>query len=685
MDWMRTKASRLMQADYERSSRSGLPRDEAASGEMFMDGSLPEEISFRRLQGEEPSFADEPGIKSAPGEALSRRGRELDSVADAERAPESVSQSVPSGKRSETEARADGALRKNDAFMEGSAVGAYDREAYLAGRRAAYGQAQTGGRGTHPLSRQGQEARAFSASETARREYGGRYDAVSPHGGHEVSRSASVFRAGDKARPAASIPRHYAKTELRSQRYGGLRHTLGDALDLDLNFDLADSRRLNFPLILIVAAMLCFGLVMLYSASMTRGFSNSGNPAEFVQRQLLFTGLGVAAMTLFSWMNVRRLDKVFWGIIYYFVTLFLLLIVLVPSIGRLVNGQRRWLSIPGTPITFQPSEIAKVGVIFCLAVYYGEIKRRRDAGGFQTKYPHRQKWLDGFLDIVFPFGIVMSWCLPISFQSHMSAVGIMLFMTLIVFLLNAIPLRSWIFGGTQLLALLLVLVFAVYAFLPFLPKNFSRRWDHLAQRINIFTESSEATEGDIYQTEQAEIAIGSGGMFGLGLGQGRQKYNYLPENHNDYIFSSLVEELGFVGGFTVIALFIALLAVGLGISMRTRDRYGLTLAGGFTILLCTQAVLSVAVNVGTFPPTGISLPFFSYGGSANSIFLTMVGMLLSISRYNRKTAEELAARREKQLRAEEQKARRAYAAAPSLSRTGGRRGGEPSSRTQLRP
>lgn len=454
--------------------------------------------------------------------------------------------------------------------------------------------------------------------------------------------TAEVLRSQAKYKNKEKFNLDLSKSDLRSFRYSDLSKNINNSDELLRDLNLSDSSRLNIPLIIVVVCMLCFGLVMLYSASMTRGFQESGNTADFVIRQLIFSIIGIVSMSIFSLFDVRKLDKMFVAIVYYFITLMLLLLVLVPGIGRLVNNQRRWLPIPGTGITFQPSEISKVGVIFCLAVYFGEIKRRRDRGYYISAHPHKQKWLDAFLDITFPFLIVLSWCIPISFQSHMSAVGIMLFMTFIVLLLNGLPIRSWIFGGLQLLAVGLVMVIIIYAVMPFLPSNFSNRWSHLVQRINIFTESEEATEADVYQTQQAEIAIGSGGLTGLGLGQGKQKYNYLPENHNDYIFSSIVEELGFVGGISVIILFLILLAIGLGISLRTRDRYGLTLSGGITILLVTQAILSISVNVGTFPPTGISLPFFSYGGSANLIFLSIVGILLSVSRYNRSTAERLA-------------------------------------------
>ncbi len=398
----------------------------------------------------------------------------------------------------------------------------------------------------------------------------------------------------------------------------------------------------NLALIVVVVCMLCFGLVMLYSASMTRGIQENESSNYFILRQGVFTFMGIIIMGLLGSFNVGKLDKAGWAILYYLFTLFLLTIVLVPSIGRLVNGQRRWLPLPFAGRTgFQPSEIAKIGVIFCLAVYFSQVNRLRAKGAFIAAHPHRQPWLDGFIDIFVPSSLILFWCLLISLQSHMSAVIIILFMTFVVFSMNQLKLRSWICGGLEVLCLLLVLLFIFLAISPLLPAKFSNRWNHVVQRINIFTESDEATEDDLYQTEQAEIAIGSGGWTGLGLGNGRQKYNYLPENHNDYIFSSIVEELGFLGGLAVIALFLIYLYLGLKLSLQTNNSFDRSLAGGFTFLICIQGFLNIAVNVGAVPPTGISLPFFSYGGSANLIFLATVGVLLSISRFRVVTRQQL--------------------------------------------
>ncbi|MDO5733258.1 MAG: putative peptidoglycan glycosyltransferase FtsW [Eubacteriales bacterium] len=433
--------------------------------------------------------------------------------------------------------------------------------------------------------------------------------------------------------------RRYGQRVHSSSRQRQIReksvYTSSSTKSMRQRWDLGSHNALSTALLVIVIAMLCFGLLALYSASMTRSLSEGNQPTYYFSRQFVFTGIGVIFMFLVSIIDIDLFKNRYFGYVVYAFTLFLLLIVLHPSIGREVNSQRRWLPLPGIPrLGFQPSEIAKIATIFCLSLYFSEVRRLRRLGAFIAAHPHKQKWLDGFVDIFVPTMAIFLWCVLISLQSHMSAVTIILIMTFIIFCMNSLPWRSWFHGGLELLAAMTIFLVLVLVMRPLLPANFSQRWDHLARRINVFTDSNEATEADIYQTEQAEIAIGSGGLTGLGIGAGRQKFNYLPENHNDYIYSSIVEELGFIGGAALVVLFIAFLYVGLRISARAPTIFQFCLVGGFSFLICLQAILSVAVNVGAFPPTGISIPFFSYGGTANTVFLVTVGINLSIARHS---------------------------------------------------
>jgi cell division protein FtsW len=155
---------------------------------------------------------------------------------------------------------------------------------------------------------------------------------------------------------------------------------------------------------------------------------------------------------------------------------------------------------------------------------------------------------------------------------------------------------------------------------------------HVTERIDTFLHPESASSDDTYQIDQSIIAIGSGGLTGLGLGAGRQKYNYLPEAHNDFVFAIIGEELGFVGTTAVLLLFVLFMLIGVSITARASDSFAAILAGGYTMLISIQAFLNIAVATRTIPATGISLPFFSYGGSSNFFFLIAIGLILSVSR-----------------------------------------------------
>lgn len=443
--------------------------------------------------------------------------------------------------------------------------------------------------------------------------------------------------------------RKQAKDKLVNVKSGGrmlgrLFKNEGTAADLRLNLQgealLLKQRNMHLGILMLIISMLVFGLIMIFSTSMNIGMFSRQNPYYFINRQYIATLLGLFVMFLVANIDIRFFNKPFFALLYYLGTQVLLLLVLIPQIGTYYNGQRRWLEIPFTgSTTFQPSEIAKVGVPFLLGFYFTIVSDFRSRGDFNLRSPWLQRWFDGFIDIALPTGIILSWCLPISMQSHMSAVFIMLILTFVLFLAMRLPWRSWLYGGTELAALGLALILAVLIMRPLLPENFTRRWDHLAKRIQIFMVQNDTEEDkaevdvDTYHSDQAFIAIAGGGLTGTGLGQGKQKLNYLPEGHNDYIFSNIVEELGFVGGVGVLSLFILFFFVGCSVVTRTRDIFSRLLSLGYVFLLTIQGVLSIAVNVGVVPPTGISLPFFSFGGTSNLFFLFAAGCILSISKF----------------------------------------------------
>ena len=397
-----------------------------------------------------------------------------------------------------------------------------------------------------------------------------------------------------------------------------------------------EKRRLHWGLILILVVTICFGLIMLYSASMTRSLTEVGNTTSYISRQITVTLVGVVIAYFITRIDLELFNKRSFVLIFWLVTMVFLLATLFPQLGGIEkNGHRRWWGF-GENLSFQPSEIAKIGVVYILAAYYSTLQKKREAGELVSKTPAKQKWFDGFLEVFLPFIIFGIWWLPIFFQSHISVIIIMVALLGLLMISSGVSFKSLLTGGSMLLVLGLAGILLLSALRPVLGDQFGSRWDHLQQRIMIFTESDDADKDDTWQRDQAELAIGSGGLLGQGIGQGKQKYNYLPEGHNDYIFSNIVEEVGFLGGLLVIVLFVLFLVVGMRIASQAPSLYLYVLAIGATYIIALQAFLSIGVNVETVIPTGISLPFFSYGGSGNLFFLIAVGILLNVSR-QRKT------------------------------------------------
>lgn len=259
--------------------------------------------------------------------------------------------------------------------------------------------------------------------------------------------------------------------------------------------------------------------------------------------------------------------------------------------------------------------------------------------------------LDTWWDIYLPVLVAGTNILLVLVQPHASAFIILSVMLLICMMAAGIRWRSWVLGGTTLLALGVALVVLLSALMPHLPESFSSRWQHVERRISVFFSmiqdeadvaeggviaelGDQASDDDLYQSRQALIAIGSGGLTGQGLGQGRQKYNFLPEGHNDYIFSNIAEELGFIGALLVLGLFLVFFIQGISVALRTTTNYAQIIATGYSFLITIQAALSIGVNLAVLPPTGISLPFFSYGGTSNLFFLLSIGLLLNVSKYS---------------------------------------------------
>ena len=354
---------------------------------------------------------------------------------------------------------------------------------------------------------------------------------------------------------------------------------------------------LDMPFLLLTVLLLAAGLVMMFSASYARAKWDTGNPAYYFVRQAIFAVAGLGIMLL-----VGRLNYFIWYRMALMILLgSLALLALVPVIGVTVNGAKRWISLAG--IRFQPSELAKLGMILSFAAMMS---------AWQDK-------MESFRYGVLPYALILGAIAGLLIlEKHLSATMIVFIIGAIMMLLGGTKKRWFVIGGILVLGFLVAYV--------------SLR-GYAGGRIETWLDPWKDPLGDGYQGIQSRYAIGSGGFLGLGLGRSRQKYLYLPEEHNDYIFAIVCEELGFVGAVGILLLFVLLILRGYWIAIHARDRFGTLVAAGLTTKLAIQVFFNVGVVSGLLPPTGISLPFFSYGGTALLLQLFEMGIILSVSRW----------------------------------------------------
>jgi cell division protein FtsW len=347
-------------------------------------------------------------------------------------------------------------------------------------------------------------------------------------------------------------------------------------------------------LVLVTLALVAFGLVMVYSASSARALLGADDPAYYLKRQALYAVAGLVALVLLSRTDYRRLRHAAGPLLFAS----FVLLVAVLAIGTAVNGARRW--IPLGTLTFQPSELAKLA----LALWIAGLLARRPAP--QT-----------LGDLVRPIGLVVgAACALILVEPDLgSALAIAIMVTAIV-LVAGTPVRTLAAGG----GIAGMLVLAAIWFEPY------RR-----ARIFSFIDPWHDPQGAGFQSVQAMIALGSGGIFGVGLGESVQKIYYLPEASTDMIFAIVGEELGLVGVLAVLGAFALFAYAGLNIALRCHDPFGKRLAAGLTALVCGQAAVNVSAVMGLAPLTGVPLPFVSYGGSSLVVGLASVGILLNIA------------------------------------------------------
>ncbi len=371
--------------------------------------------------------------------------------------------------------------------------------------------------------------------------------------------------------------------------------------------------RIDIPMVIIIFILVAFGVVMVLSASAPKALSENGTSYYYLFKQGGIAIAGFLVMILISRYDYHRLKK--WYIPIYFVSVLVLFLVYVPGIGVTVNGARRWINIG--PAQFQPSEITKIGLVIAVAGYFTD--ERRVKHNFFTE-----------VGIPIIMGLVPA-LIVFKLQNHMSAGIIMMAIVCVIIFISGIK-KSYIGmalgAGGGILGFL-----GITGVLNKLTDSFR------GDRIQAWQDPLNSTLDSAYQTKQSLYAIGSGGIFGVGLGQSTQKYTYLPEAHNDFIFAIIAEEMGFVGCAFVIILYALFAVRGILISVRAKDLFGKLIATGIVSQVMIQTILNIAVCTAVMPNTGVSLPFLSYGGTALLTLLMSMGLLLSISR-NREIEKE---------------------------------------------
>lgn len=355
---------------------------------------------------------------------------------------------------------------------------------------------------------------------------------------------------------------------------------------------------IDFTLLITIFLLLSIGLIMVLSASSPSALAESGNSYSYFSKQLLFAILGILAMLFISKIDYRFYQKFYKHS--WIIALILLALVLVA--GREVNGAKRWIYITET-LSFQPSEIVKLLMII---FYAGILMKNRDELG---------KYGKGFFKHVCLLAPIIGLLL---LQPHFSASIVIIGICSVMMIMAGC--KFWHFLATGAVAGIPALILLII------------KEPYRLQRVVTFLDPWKDATGDGWQVIQSLYAIGSGGLFGAGLGESKQKFLYIPEPHNDFIFSILSEELGFVGCLVVIILFAIFIWRGILIAMRAPDMFGSLIAIGVTALVAVQAIINIAVVTASIPTTGMPLPFFSYGGTALLILLCSCGILLNISR-----------------------------------------------------
>ena len=360
------------------------------------------------------------------------------------------------------------------------------------------------------------------------------------------------------------------------------------------------------PFFVLVMALMVFGLVMMFSASYGWSLSQTGDGTFYLKRQAVAGAIGILVMLVLSVVDYHFFQNT--KVVYTSFILVYLVCVATLFIGTETADARRWIDFGF--IQFQPSELLKVAFILIFA-YIMSVNFRKFK---DWKY------------CVFPFIIIMGIVSGVLvLQRHMSAVMLVGIIGLGMMFVSGLPAKTfWKFVA--------VLILAGAAFLAIKMISGGTGFSYISDRLKSWKNPEADPQGTTWQTYQSLLAIGSGGWTGLGFGESRQKFLYLPMSQNDFVFSIVCEELGFVGAMVVVLLFVLFIGRGFYIANHAKDRFGMLVAAGITMHIGAQAFFNIMVACNAFPNTGISLPFFSYGGTSLLIQLAEMGIMLNISR-----------------------------------------------------
>lgn len=382
---------------------------------------------------------------------------------------------------------------------------------------------------------------------------------------------------------------------------------------------------IDLPFLALVVLLTVIGLIMLLSASYAYGYYDpkgisGGDPFYYAVSQARYAAIGFGAMYVISKINYQNYR---WMSIFALIIAYALMALVLTPLGVAVNGAKRWLRIflVAGP-TYQPSELAKIAVIMFFAARLSKREAQLKSARPFTKRTSLGRLLNwaqgnGLLELMYYVLVLGLMLVLLGLENHMSGMILMIVGAASVLFASGISLGWFALGGAGAAAILWLII---------------TKTSYMTTRIAAWQDPWSDYERSGFQIIQSQIAIGSGGLLGVGLGNGGQKNLFLPEGHNDYIFANICEEMGLIGALVIIALFVLLILRGYWLALHARDRFGTLLIVGIITLLAFQVFFNIGVVTNLLPPTGISLPFFSSGGTALLINLAEMGIILSVSR-----------------------------------------------------